>query len=139
MREKMKQLAIKITVVLGLLTPVMPVVVSVPAMALAPAETLAVDKVDTNLFGEVEVDSKGTGITRLLQLIVNILLYGIGIAAVVGVVVAGILYLTARDNEAQVAKAKTRLIEVVIGLLAWAMLFTLLRWLIPGFTGNEIQ
>ena len=69
---------------------------------------------------------------------VNVLLYGIGAAAVIGVVIAGILYLTARDNEAQVAKAKTRLIEVAIGLVAWALLFTLLQWLIPNFTGNEI-
>lgn len=130
MREKIKQLVIRATIALGLLTPVMPVVVSTPVMA---------DCVETNLFDCVEVDDQGSGITDLLKLIVNILLYGIGVAAVIGVVVAGILYLTARDNEAQVAKAKTRLIEVVIGLLAWAMLFTLLRWLIPGFTGNEIQ
>lgn len=73
------------------------------------------------------------GIEGLLLLIVKILLYGLGAAAVVGVVVAGIMYLTARDNEAQVAKAKTRLVEVVIGLVAWAMLWTVLNWLIPGF------
>lgn len=73
------------------------------------------------------------GIEGLLLLVVKILLYGLGAAAVIGVVVAGIMYLTARDSEAQVAKAKTRLVEVVIGLVAWAMLWTVLNWLIPGF------
>ncbi len=74
-------------------------------------------------------------IEDLLSLIVNILLYGLGAAATLGVVIAGIMYLTARDNPQQVAKAKTRLIEISIGLAAWAMLFALLQFLLPGFDG----
>lgn len=68
----------------------------------------------------------------LLRLILNILVYGLGIAAVIGVVVAGIMYMTARDNEQQVAKAKTRLTWVVGGLVAWAVMFGVANWLIPG-------
>lgn len=85
--------------------------------------------VDTNI-----LDNDG-GIEGLLSLIVNILLYGLGAAATLGVVIAGIMYLTARDNPQQVAKAKTRLIEISIGLAAWAMLFALLQFLLPGFDG----
>lgn len=130
MRERAKKFAISVMVALGMLVPAMPVVASVPVMA---------DTVDTNLFGPVDTDDKGSGIMRLLSLVVTVLLYGIGAAAVIGVVIAGILYLTARDNEAQMAKAKTRLVEVVIGLIAWALLFTLLQWLIPNFTGDELE
>lgn len=78
------------------------------------------------------------GIKQLLILIVNVLFYGLGAAAVVGVVIAGITYLTARDNEQQVAKAKRRLIEIVIGLVAWAVMWGVLNWLIPGFKGDEL-
>lgn len=74
-------------------------------------------------------------IEELLLLVVKILVYGLGVAAVIGVVWAGILYQTARDNEGQVAKAKTRLLEVVIGMVVWAVMFTALNWLIPGFSG----
>lgn len=74
-----------------------------------------------------------TEVDDILKWIVNFLLYGLGAVAVIGVVIAGIMYLTARDNEQQVAKAKKRLLEISIGLVAWAMLFTLLQWLIPGF------
>jgi len=70
-------------------------------------------------------------IQKLLELIVKILVYGLGAAAVIGVVVAGILYLTARDNEQQVVVAKKRLYDVVIGLVAWALLWTVLNWLLP--------
>lgn len=139
MLKKLKQLAISLTVALGLLTPVMPVLVSVPVAAASNAEAMFGETIETNLFGPVDTDDKGSGIKRLLSLVVTVLLYGIGAAAVIGVVVAGILYLTARDNEAQMAKAKTRLVEVAIGLIAWAMLFTLLQWLIPGFTENTLN
>lgn len=136
MRERAKKFVISVMVTLGMLVPVMPVVASVPVMA---------DCVDTNLFGNcsdgggINTDSQGGGIMKLLSLVVTVLLYGIGAAAVIGVVIAGILYLTARDNEAQMAKAKTRLVEVAIGLIAWALLFTLLQWLIPNFTGDELE
>lgn len=82
--------------------------------------------------------SSVSDIQSLLILIVKILFYGLGAAAVVGVVVAGILYLTARDNENQVTKAKTRLFEIVIGLVAWALMWTVLHFLIPGFDDNAV-
>lgn len=72
------------------------------------------------------------GIADILNLVLNIIVYGLGVAAVIGVIVAGIMYMTARDNEAQVTKAKTRLYEVVIGLIAWALMYVVLKWLIPG-------
>lgn len=72
------------------------------------------------------------GIGQLLGLVVNILSYGLGAAAVIGVVVAGVMYLTARDNESQVAVAKQRLLNTVMGLIAWVVLFSVVNWLIPG-------
>ena len=78
-------------------------------------------------------------IEDLLKLVVNILVLGLGVAGVVGVVWAGILYLTARDNEQQVVAAKRRLFNVVLGLAAWAMLYTLLHWLIPGFNDDLLN
>lgn len=71
-------------------------------------------------------------IMGLLFLILKILVYGIGAAATVGIVVAGIQYMTARDNESQVTAAKTRLFNVAIGLVAWAVMWTVMNWLIPG-------
>lgn len=94
---------------------------------------LKVMAVDTSV-----LPSSVSDIQSLLILIVKILFYGLGAAAVVGVVVAGILYLTARDNENQVTKAKTRLFEIVIGLVAWALMWTVLHFLIPGFDDNAV-
>ena len=71
-------------------------------------------------------------IKGILQLALKILMYGLGAAAVLGVIIAGIIYMTARDNPQQVAVAKKRLIDIVIGLVVWALMYTLLNWLIPG-------
>jgi len=87
--------------------------------------------IETNILPN-KIDGKDTDIEGILKLVLSILVYGIGVAAVVGVVVAGIMYLTARDSEAQVAAAKKRLYEVVLGLILWVAMWSLLNWLIPG-------
>ena len=83
--------------------------------------------VETNI-----LPNSARSIEGILKLILSILVYGIGAAAVIGVVIEGIRYLTARDNEAQVAMAKRRLLEIVIGLALWAVMWSLLKWLIAA-------
>jgi hypothetical protein len=39
--------------------------------------------------------------------------------------------MTARDNEAQVAKAKRRMLEIVIGIVAWVLLALIGNLFIP--------
>ena len=86
--------------------------------------------------GVCSVGSGGTtedgGVARILNLVVKVMIYAIGALGAVGIVIAGIQYLTAGGNEAQVTKAKNRLIQVVIGLVAYGLMTTLLNFLIPG-------
>ena len=82
--------------------------------------------------GEFKDDGKGGGVYTILLMILNVLLAGIGALAVLGVTIAGIQYLTAGDNEQKVAKAKQRILNVVIGLALYAALWAILQWLIPG-------
>ncbi len=95
-------------------------------------KAMAVSTVGKLLAVETSILPDDFDIDKILKLILNILVYGLGAAAVLGVIIAGIQYMTARDDVAQVAKAKKRLIEIVIGLVAWALMFTVLNWLIPG-------
>ena len=95
--------------------------------------TAVAETVDTNIIGGGQVDvADGQGIYAILRLIVTILTYGLGVAATIGVVIAGVMYLTAKDSPDKVAAAKKRLIEVVLGLVAWAVMAAVLNWLIPG-------
>lgn len=77
------------------------------------------------------------GIAGVLTLVVDILTIGVGIFAVIAIVIVGIQYMTAGGNEEQTRKAKRRLFEIVIGVVAYVVLYALLKWL--GFspeTGN---
>lgn len=63
-------------------------------------------------------------IMDVVKFVVGMLAGGVTFIGIVGIVICGVMYLTARDNEAQVAKAKKRLIDTVIGVIIWVF-FTL--------------
>ena len=52
----------------------------------------------------------------MIKFIVDLLTGGVVVVGTIGIVICGFTYMTARDNEAQVAKAKKRMIEIVIGI-----------------------
>lgn len=88
--------------------------------------------IETNLFGNVKDDGEGCGVSMIINLIVDILSMGVAILAVIGVTIAGITYLTAKDSEEKTRKAKNRIFEIVIGLVAYAVLYVGVQWLLPG-------
>ncbi len=77
-------------------------------------------------------DIKDNAIFILLRTVLQIMTAGVGVAAVGGVVYAAVLYTSAGDAMDQVKKAKTIITDVVIGLVAYALMFLLLNWLVPG-------
>lgn len=78
------------------------------------------------------VKVENTGVWGLLLLVINILTAGVGIAAVGGVVYGSILYASAGGAADQVKKAKEIITNVVIGLVAYALMYSLLNFIIPG-------
>ena len=89
--------------------------------------------VDTNFFGTLQDDSEGCGVYTTLDLVMTILTAGIGIAAVIGIAISGIIYLTAKGDVAKTTKAKRRIYEIVIGLAVYAVIWALLTFLLPEF------
>ena len=97
--------------------------------------------VPTNIFTGSEYrceDGSGSGIKNLLKYVVNVLTIGVGILAAIGIAVAGVQYLTAGGNEEQTRKAKKRILEIVIGIVAYGLIYAALFWLLPGFNGTNI-
>lgn len=77
-------------------------------------------------------DTKQSGIWGLLLLAINILTAGVGIAAVGGFVYAGILYTSSAGNPEQTKKAIEFIRNIVIGVVAYALMFAFLNFIIPG-------
>ena len=93
--------------------------------------------VETNFFGNFEDDGSGCGVYTILNLVIDILSMGVVIAGVIGVTIAGIQYMSAKDSEEKTKKAKRRIFEIVIGLVAYAILFVGVQWLLPGGMMNS--
>ena len=85
--------------------------------------------VKTTLFGGCYTG----GITGVLAIALDMLTYGLAAAGVIGIVISGIQYMTASGDPAQMTKAKRRLIEVIIGLVAYGLVYVFLKFWIPNF------
>lgn len=78
------------------------------------------------------------GIREIIRFIINILTGAIVVAGTVGLIVCGILWMTARENESQVVTAKKRMLDIVIGVVAWILIYALANLFIPK-TETELE
>ena len=86
--------------------------------------------------GDSETDVKQDGVWGLLLIVLNIMVAGVGVVAVGGIVYGAVLYTTAEDKADQVKKATEVITNVVIGLIAFAFMYSALNFLIPGGVFN---
>jgi hypothetical protein len=81
-------------------------------------------------------DNKGdittNGVWVLLMLALNILTAGIGILAVGGIAYGAALYASSSDKPEQAKQGMMYIKNVVIGLVAYGLMYVLLNFLIPG-------
>lgn len=114
------------------------VICTAPAFAECSEDQLKNGCVNTAILGENGCscdNGKGDSIIAILTLVVDIMTIGVGILGVIGIVWTGIQYLTAAGDEAKVRKSKQRMLEIVIGLAVYVVIYALLKWLLPGFDG----
>ncbi len=76
--------------------------------------------------------AESTGLWGILILIINILTAGIGIVAVGGIIYASMLYATSGGDMGQVKESKTIIFNIVVGIVAYALMFSFLNFIIPG-------
>lgn len=104
------------------------------------AQAASCGGVDTALIdcsqGGSETDVEDTGIWGILILTINIFTAGVGVLAVVGFVYGGILYITSGGSPEQIKKARVVFTNVVIGVIAFGVMFALLNFIIPGGVFN---
>lgn len=82
--------------------------------------------------GGANAKAEQTGLWGVLLLVINILTAGVGVAAIGGIVYGSILYTSAGGSPEQVKKAIGIITNVVIGVIAYALMFSLLNFIIPG-------
>jgi hypothetical protein len=81
---------------------------------------------------KVACDNEGGGIWGILDMIITIMTTGVVIVAVGGVLYGAILWTTAADDSGKIQKSKEVIFNVVMGLVAFALMYAFLQYLIPG-------
>lgn len=77
-------------------------------------------------------DIRNSGIWGILLLVINILTAGVGVAAVAGIIYASILYTSSGGEIDKTKKAMTIISDIVIGVVAYALMYAALNFLVPG-------
>lgn len=91
------------------------------------ATTSIIDCADTN--GKTTTEN---GVWHLLILALKIMTAGVGILAVAGIAYGSALYASSADKPEQAKQGMTFIKNVVIGLVAYGLMFVVLNFLIPG-------
>ena len=126
-KQKIQMLAIAIVAFVGIVVPT--------TMAHATNSTCGVETSIISCPANTDTTSKNltqSPIWQLLAMVIKILTGGIGVLAVAGIVYGSILYTTAAGSAEQVKKAIEVFRNVVIGIIAYALMFSFLNFIIPG-------
>ena len=78
------------------------------------------------------VENTEEAIFEILGMILNIFTFGVGIAATGGFIFCGYQYITSKNEPAVIVKIKTRMFNIVIGLVIYFMFWGLIGLLLPG-------
>jgi len=81
----------------------------------------------------ISCESSGQGgIYDLLFWAINILTAGVGVLAVGGIVYASIMYASAGGDMEKTKKARGKIRDIIVGLIAYALMYSLINFLVPG-------
>jgi hypothetical protein len=70
---------------------------------------------------------------NIMANVLNAVYFWAGAIAVIIIVVAGFLYTTSNDNQAQLTRAKNAILAACIGLVVVALAFTITKIVLGGF------
>lgn len=111
-------------------------VVAAPAVALAELKCGGTDTAIISCPQTGGGTIENTGLWGILILAINILTGLVAVAALGGIVWGSILYTSAGGNAEQTKKAMGIITNVVIGIIAYGLMFVVLNFLVPGGVFN---
>jgi hypothetical protein len=104
----------------------------------APASVLAADsQIQTGIKAATpDGQSNTTDIQQIVRNVVNVLLWVVGIASVIMLIVGGIRYVVSAGDQNAVQGAKNTILYAIVGLVVAFLAFALINFVIEGLLGN---
>lgn len=75
----------------------------------------------------------GTTLEGGVEIVTNVLLFVIGIVAVIMIIIGGIRYTTSNGDASQAKAAKDTILYSVVGLIIAIMAYAIVRWVVSVF------
>lgn len=75
-------------------------------------------------------DNKDDDAGKIINSVINILLFIVGTIAVIMIIVAGIFYVTSAGDAGKVTKAKNTLTYSIVGLLVALLAYAIVNWVV---------
>lgn len=91
-----------------------------------------------SIFDDASQQGGNFSLSNLLSTIVSTILYVAGFIAIVYLIYNGIQYITSAGDETKATKAKTGIINAIIGILVIALAFAIARYL-SGTAAGDIS
>jgi hypothetical protein len=127
-KQKIKVISLALLPVMAFMTVMMaPMAVALNSNCGIDTALISCDNINVN-----NAQTETSAIWSILLQAINILTAGIGVAALAGIVYGAVLYTTAEGSAEKVKKAIEVIRNVVIGVVAYAFLYSGLNFLIPG-------
>ncbi len=79
-----------------------------------------------------DVTSSDNCIITNVNVVINILSGSIGLLVIIVIIIAGIQYTTAGGDPQRIGKAKNRIRNAIVALVAYMFLYGFLQWIVPG-------
>lgn len=92
-------------------------------LAVNPIEDACADDPNSTI-----CQSQGDDIGEVIRTVINVLLFVVGVIAVVMIIIGGIMYSTSAGDATAVTKAKNTIISAVIGLVVAFLAFAIVNW-----------
>lgn len=108
-----------------------------------PSDTITVDsnntysaddlkKCDGSDAAKLQACLKKNPLVNTLNAVINFIGVGVGVIVVIMVIIGGIQYITAGSNPQAVSAAKKKILNAIVALIAYVLLFSFMQWLLPG-------
>lgn len=75
----------------------------------------------------------GTTVETGIETVINLLLFGVGVIAVIAIIIGGIRYTTSNGDQGSITSAKNTIMYAVIGLIVAIIAFAIVRWVVDVF------
>ncbi len=124
--NKIKQLMIGLALVTGI------------AIFATPSYAGAVSAIEDTCADPLNKDTvicknKNNNVRDIIGTVVNTLLFLIGVAAVIVIIIGGFTYVTSGGSDANVKRAKDMILYAVIGLVIAFAAYAIVNWVIKAF------